>query len=155
MHIYRNHLIAGCVDKASFGKHGLLHIFYELYGPERTSTVTAALSRLFTAFLQGHGFTCGMSDVWLVQRAERERAALLATADVRCMDAAAKFVGMLGPQELVDAGMSLVGAQGGVQGWCRAGAGREGAEGPGPAAAHSAMPPTRSSPLLPCARVCL
>ena len=28
MHIWRNRLIAGCVDKASFGKHGLLHILY-------------------------------------------------------------------------------------------------------------------------------
>ena len=52
MHIWRNHLVAGCVDKAAFGKHGLLHIFYELYGAERTSIFTAALSRLFTAYLQ-------------------------------------------------------------------------------------------------------
>lgn len=28
MHVWRNHLVAGCVDKASFGKHGLLHVFY-------------------------------------------------------------------------------------------------------------------------------
>lgn len=38
----------------------------ELYGAERTSTITAALSRLFTAFLQRFGFTCGVSDVFLV-----------------------------------------------------------------------------------------
>ena len=28
MHIWRNHLVAGCVDKNSFGKHGLLHAIY-------------------------------------------------------------------------------------------------------------------------------
>ena len=28
MHIWRNHLLAGCVDKNSFGKHGLLHVIY-------------------------------------------------------------------------------------------------------------------------------
>ena len=28
LHIYRNHLITGCVDKAAFGKHGLLHVFH-------------------------------------------------------------------------------------------------------------------------------
>lgn len=39
----------------------------ELYGAERTSTITAALSRLFTGFLQRSGFTCGMSDVFLVR----------------------------------------------------------------------------------------
>ena len=28
MHIWRNHLVSGCVDKAMFGKHGLLHVFH-------------------------------------------------------------------------------------------------------------------------------
>jgi DNA-directed RNA polymerase I subunit RPA1 len=28
MHIWRNHLVAGCVDKATFGKYGLLHVFH-------------------------------------------------------------------------------------------------------------------------------
>ena len=28
MHVWRNHLVAGCVDKSSFGKHGLLHVIY-------------------------------------------------------------------------------------------------------------------------------
>ena len=28
MHIWRNHLVSGIVDKAMFGKHGLLHIFH-------------------------------------------------------------------------------------------------------------------------------
>lgn len=110
MHIWRNHLIAGCVDKATFGKHGLLHIIYELYGAERTSTITAALSRLFTASLQRRGFTCGMSDVFLVESAEEERRQLLRKADVRCMEAAAKFVGMLGPELLVEQGMQMVSA---------------------------------------------
>jgi hypothetical protein len=112
MHIWRNHLLAGCVDKAAFGKHGLLHVVYELYGAERTSTLTAALSRLFTAFLQRHGFTCGMSDVFLVDSAERERAKILQQADLRAMDAAATFAGMLGPMELVRSGMKMVSSRG-------------------------------------------
>lgn len=76
----------------------------ELYGPDRTSIITAAFSRLFTAFLQQHGFTCGMADVFLVDGAEQQRANLLQTADVRALQAAAGFVGTAGPQELVDAG---------------------------------------------------
>lgn len=51
----------------------------ELYGAERTSTITAALSRLFTAFLQRFGFTCGMSDVFLV----RELTLFLENPDIR------------------------------------------------------------------------
>lgn len=34
MHIWRSHLVAGCVDKNSFGKHGLLHIFHVSTHPE-------------------------------------------------------------------------------------------------------------------------
>eukprot|EP00887_Chlorella_sp_A99_P007931 scaffold12.g7931.t1 len=104
MHIYRNHLVAGVIDKNSFGKHGLLHVFHELYGAERTSVVTAALSRLFTGYLQHHGFTCGMADVFLVRAAEEERARLLASADVRCLDAAAQFTALPSPLELVAQG---------------------------------------------------
>jgi len=107
MHIWRNHLVAGCVDKAAFGKYGLLHIFHELYGAERTSTFTAALSRLFTGFIQHHGFTCGMSDVLLISQAEKTRQELLETADVRALEAAAQFTGVNGPQELVSKGSSL------------------------------------------------
>ena len=28
MHIWNNQLLAGIVDKAAFGKHGLLHIYH-------------------------------------------------------------------------------------------------------------------------------
>ena len=80
----------------------------ELYGAERTSTITAALSRLFTAYHQRFGFSCGMSDVMLVPPAEAARTELLRTADVRCLDAAAKFAGLLGPLDLVEKGMSIV-----------------------------------------------
>ena len=137
MHIWRNRLVAGCVDKASFGKHGLLHLIYELYGAERTSTITAALSRLFTAFLQRVGFTCGMSDVLLVEGAERQRVELLRGADVRCMEAAATFAGMLGPQELVKQGMSMVRRHGGLVG--RGVPGRAGQRSTGRAAAQSIL----------------
>lgn len=79
-----------------------------MYGAERTSIFTAALSRLFTAFLQQHGFTCGMSDVFLVESAETRRAELLSTADVRALEAASQFAGTSRrPQALVDAGDSL------------------------------------------------
>jgi DNA-directed RNA polymerase I subunit RPA1 len=96
MHIWRNHLITGVVDKSMFGKHGLLHIFHELYGADRTSIFTASLSRLFTAFLQRHGFTCGISDVLLLARAEASRQELLESADGRALQAAANFVNIQG-----------------------------------------------------------
>ncbi|KFM27291.1 DNA-directed RNA polymerase I subunit rpa1 [Auxenochlorella protothecoides] len=104
--IQHNHVLAGCVDKNCFGKHGLLHFFHELYGAERTSLLTASLSRLLTGFLQKHGFTCGMSDVLLVQDAEEERKKLLTSADVRCLDAAASLFGPSRAGPLAEQGMS-------------------------------------------------
>jgi hypothetical protein len=92
-----------------------LYRLQELYGAERTSTITAALSRLFTAFLQRIGFTCGMSDVLLLPGAEAARVQILKQADVRCLDAAATYVGVLGPLPLVEGGMGLV--SGGCLGW--------------------------------------
>jgi DNA-directed RNA polymerase I subunit RPA1 len=94
LRVWRGRLVTGVLDKNAFGKHGLLHAFHELYGPERTSLLTAALSRLLTGFLQRHGFTCGLSDVGLVAEAEAARSALLAGADSRALAAAAAFAGL-------------------------------------------------------------
>lgn len=105
-HVFRNHLVAGCIDKATFGKHGLLHVFYELYGADRTSLLTAALSRLLTGYIQQHGFTCGISDVALVESSEISRTRLLDTADVQCSQAVAEFVQLPGPRDLLDHGVS-------------------------------------------------
>lgn len=46
MHIWRNRLVAGCVDKASFGKHGLLHVFYVSAGWGYISTVKCCFTAL-------------------------------------------------------------------------------------------------------------
>ena len=94
LQLWRGHLVTGVVDKAAFGKYGLLHVLHELYGPERVSIITAAFSRLFTGFIQHFGFTCGMADVLLVAHAETERERLLHSADVRALDAAAQFVSL-------------------------------------------------------------
>jgi hypothetical protein len=59
-----------------------------------------------------------MSDVLLLPGAEAARAQILKQADVRCLDAAATFVGVLGPLPLVEGGMGLVSGGCGVcVGW--------------------------------------
>jgi len=103
LRIWRGHLVSGVIDKNVFGKHGLMHAIHELYGAERVSTITAALSRLFTAFLQHNGFTCGIADVFLMARAEEERARLLKSADIRALDAAAQFTSLSRPMEKLEA----------------------------------------------------
>ena len=61
-----------------------------------------------------------------VDPAEQKRAQLLQQADVRCLDAAAKFAGLMGPLQLVEQGMGMVRGRGrgarAVQAAARAGA---------------------------------
>ncbi len=45
-----------------------------------------------------------------IDSAEQKRAEILRQADVRCLDAAAKFAGLLGPLQLVEQGMGMVSA---------------------------------------------
>lgn len=42
----------GVIDKAQFGKFGLVHTIQELYGSNKAGILLSALSRLFTIFLQ-------------------------------------------------------------------------------------------------------
>lgn len=65
--------MSGTVDKAAFGKFGLVHAVQELYGNAAAGRLLSAFSRLFTAYCQWHGFTCGFDDLLLVQAAEDKR----------------------------------------------------------------------------------
>jgi DNA-directed RNA polymerase I subunit RPA1 len=65
--------VSGTVDKAAFGKFGLVHAVQELYGNTAAGRLLSAFSRLFTAYVQWHGFTCGFDDLLLVARAEAKR----------------------------------------------------------------------------------
>ncbi|KAA8549764.1 hypothetical protein F0562_001218 [Nyssa sinensis] len=66
--IWKNELVRGVIDKAQFGKYGLVHTVQELYGSNTAGILLSALSRLFTVFLQIHGFTCGVDDLIISPR---------------------------------------------------------------------------------------
>ncbi|KAF3775057.1 DNA-directed RNA polymerase I subunit 1 [Nymphaea thermarum] len=68
--ISKNEFLYGVIDKAQYGKYGLVHMVQELYGENTAGLLLSILSRLFTAFLQMHGFTCGVDDLLLVPEAE-------------------------------------------------------------------------------------
>ncbi|KAF7850854.1 hypothetical protein BT93_L4940 [Corymbia citriodora subsp. variegata] len=71
--IFKNYLICGVIDKAQFGDYGLVHTFQELYGSNTAGILLSAFSRLFTAFLQMHGFTCGVDDLLLSKDIDEKR----------------------------------------------------------------------------------
>lgn len=73
LYIFRNDLVRGVIDKAQFGSYGLVHVVYELYGSSTAGGLLSALSRLFTVFLQMHGFTCGVDDLLLSEPRDVKR----------------------------------------------------------------------------------
>lgn len=50
-----NELLTGVIDKAQFGKYGIVHTFQELYGPQAAGRLLSVFSRLFTFYLQVGG----------------------------------------------------------------------------------------------------
>lgn len=71
--IHKNDLVRGVIDKAQFAEYGLVHTVHELYGSNTAGVLLSALSRLFTSFLQVHGFTCGVDDLLLMKEKDNER----------------------------------------------------------------------------------
>ncbi|XP_022971295.1 DNA-directed RNA polymerase I subunit 1 [Cucurbita maxima] len=71
--IFKNELVRGVIDKAQFGDYGLVHTVQELYGSNTAGVLLSVMSRLFTVYLQMHGFTCGVDDLLLIQCMDKER----------------------------------------------------------------------------------
>jgi DNA-directed RNA polymerase I subunit RPA1 len=87
-------LLTGILDKAQFGasSYGMVHSVYEIYGAEAAGRLLGILSRLFTAYLQMRGFTCGMDDLRLTAAGETIRNDLVEGAGERGLKAALGFV---------------------------------------------------------------
>lgn len=80
--IRKNELVHGVIDKAQYGKYGLVHTVQELYGADTAGLLLSALSRVFTTFLQTHGFTCGMDDLMILPHYDVKRKKELEDEDV-------------------------------------------------------------------------
>ena len=72
----------------------MLRSIQELYGNAVAGRLLSCFSRLFTHFLQHHGFTCGINDVLLLAGAEGQRADTLARAELTVMRASAVAAGL-------------------------------------------------------------
>ena len=78
--VRRGELVTGAIDKAAFGRGGLLHGVQEASGDRAAGRLLAALSRLVTAWIRVRGFTCGFEDLLVVPEGEAERSVLLTEA---------------------------------------------------------------------------
>ncbi|CAM0876906.1 unnamed protein product [Alopecurus aequalis] len=81
--IHDNELIKGMIDKKQFGNYGIVHTVQELYGADTAGRLLSIFSRLFTLFLQFHGFTCGVDDLLLSQDKDQQRKEILETSEER------------------------------------------------------------------------
>jgi DNA-directed RNA polymerase I subunit RPA1 len=72
-------LLTGIMDKAAIGNAslGLVHAVYELYGPDHAGRLLSALGRMLTYYLQDAGHSCGIEDLTLSAKADRDRNRLL------------------------------------------------------------------------------
>lgn len=72
-------LLVGVLDKAHYGatQYGLIHCCFELYGSRIAVQILSCLSRLFTRYLQWHGFTLGVADILVTDEANRKRASAI------------------------------------------------------------------------------
>ncbi|KAL6873364.1 hypothetical protein ACP4OV_013446 [Aristida adscensionis] len=81
LYVKDNELIKGMIDKAQFGKGGMVHTVHELYGADAAGILLSTFSRLFTLFLQLHGFTCGVDDLLPSQESDKQRGEILRTSE--------------------------------------------------------------------------
>lgn len=73
--IVDGHLVTGLIDKNQFGasRYGLVHTIYELCGSDMASNFLTMLTRLFTFYVQTHGFSCGVHDILITKDGEALR----------------------------------------------------------------------------------
>ncbi|XP_064604874.1 DNA-directed RNA polymerase I subunit RPA1-like [Liolophura sinensis] len=68
-------LLQGVLDKGHYGNtsYSMVHAVYELYGGAISGKLLTCLARLFMAFLQLKGFTLGVEDILVTDKANDER----------------------------------------------------------------------------------
>ena len=94
--VRQNELVTGVLDKSQFGDaaYGLVHAVYELYGANTAGQLLSTLGRLFTLYLQGQAFTCGIDDMLILAQSEERRQNLISDSAVTGVAAACDFAGV-------------------------------------------------------------
>lgn len=87
-------LLCGILDKAHLGPSGggFVHSVYEAYGHTVAGKLLSVLGRLLTKFLHMRAFTCGMDDLVLTEKGEKDRTQKLREAENIGLEVATKYV---------------------------------------------------------------
>ncbi|XP_023931575.1 DNA-directed RNA polymerase I subunit RPA1-like, partial [Lingula anatina] len=94
-------LLCGVLDKGHYGPtpYGLVHCCYELYGGVVACKLLTSLAKLFTTFLQQHGFTLGPEDILVTPQADVKRKKNVDASRLCGDEAAAKAMGVDSPDD--------------------------------------------------------
>ncbi|KAI8069916.1 hypothetical protein BC940DRAFT_17801 [Gongronella butleri] len=94
--VFDGELLRGVLDKSQFGAtaYGLVHSVYEIYGSEPAGQLLSIFGRLFTKFVQWHGFTCRMDDLLLTPEGDKWRRDLLDNGQGLGVEAHMEFLGL-------------------------------------------------------------
>eukprot|EP00466_Bigelowiella_natans_P011459 jgi/Bigna1/78367/fgenesh1_pg.54_\ len=106
-------LLTGVLDKAAFGnsKKGLVDNINALFGGKTANLVLSLLGRLFTKYIQTHGFTCGLDDLLLTSEADQRREKALLKGQRLGIQKSAEFVGLEAKSQQAAATDSQAGAK--------------------------------------------
>lgn len=87
-------LLCGILDKAHLGPSGggFVHSVYEAYGHTVAGKLLSVLGRLLTKFLHMRAFTCGIDDLILTEKGEKDRIEKLREAETIGFEVATKYV---------------------------------------------------------------
>ena len=96
-----NTIMTGIVDKNALGaaKFGILHCFFEIYGPHKTGILISAITKMCTNFLKLNGYTCGLGDLILTKEFERGRSELLKKLHLLAVKGVSELVDVPAPLE--------------------------------------------------------
>ena len=102
---FNNELVQGIIDKNQIGSgftFGLVHSFNELYGYKMTGQLQTCLTKLFSNYLQLHGFSCGIDDLILTRKSDKNRISTLETAHSTAVKAIAQYLNVKEVPENID-----------------------------------------------------
>eukprot|EP00828_Plagiopyla_frontata_P028757 TRINITY_DN3715_c0_g1_i4.p1 TRINITY_DN3715_c0_g1~~TRINITY_DN3715_c0_g1_i4.p1 ORF type:complete len:703 (-),score=76.33 TRINITY_DN3715_c0_g1_i4:996-3104(-) len=88
--VHKGDLLTGVIDKNQIGnsEFGMIHSFYELYGPDCTGKLITALSRLFMSYLQLYSAcTCSVGDLHLTEEGDQLRQKYISSTEMEVKEA--------------------------------------------------------------------
>ncbi|KAJ4307081.1 hypothetical protein N0V88_000457 [Collariella sp. IMI 366227] len=88
--------ISGILDKSQLGPSdgGFIHAVHEVYGPSVAGKLLSCMGRLLTRYLAMVAFTCGMDDLVMTPKGEKDRKETIKAAAHIGLKVAAKYVSL-------------------------------------------------------------